>query len=87
MPDAQHPEEKAIEDSATQSEASHAESFARDGYVVLHGLIPRPKIERALRYLNHHLGSADLANDLEPEGLVEGGIVVFAVVRSLRVVR
>ena len=33
------------------------------------GLVAAPKVERALRFLNHHLGSADLALDLEPEGL------------------
>ena len=48
--------------------ASTAE-FGRDGYVMLPGLVPQDKLERALRYLNHHLGSADLAADLEPEGL------------------
>mmetsp|Transcript_2343 Transcript_2343/g.6173 ORF Transcript_2343/g.6173 Transcript_2343/m.6173 type:complete len:485 (-) Transcript_2343:182-1636(-) len=44
-------------------------SFARDGYAVLPSLVPAERVARALRYLNHNLGSADLASDLEPEGL------------------
>lgn len=41
----------------------------RDGYVVLPGLIGRTKIDKALRFMNNHLGSADLPTDLEPDGL------------------
>lgn len=48
---------------------STAVSFARDGYFVLHELIASDKVRRALRFLNHHLGSADLAADIEPDGL------------------
>jgi hypothetical protein len=43
--------------------------FAQQGFVVLPGLIGHAKVQRALRYMNHHLGSADLASDLEPHGL------------------
>ena len=32
-------------------------------------LLAPDKIARALRFLNHHLGAADLAADLEPDGL------------------
>ena len=48
---------------------SAADALACDGYCVLHELIPADKVNRALRFLNHHLGSADLADDIEPEGL------------------
>ena len=51
------------------SSSSLVEAFAKDGYTVLHSLLPAVKVARALRYLNHHLGSADLADDLEPDGL------------------
>ena len=45
------------------------DSLERDGFVLLHGLIPDAKVERAIRFLNHHLGSADLPLDLDPSGL------------------
>lgn len=45
------------------------QNFARDGFLVLPGLVGHSKVEKALRYLNHHLGSASLAEDLEPDGL------------------
>ena len=48
---------------------SRADAFARDGYFVIPSLIPSTKVAKALRFLNHHLGSANLADDLEPEGL------------------
>lgn len=43
--------------------------FGHDGFCLLPGLVGEPKISAALRYLNHHLGSADLAKDIEPQGL------------------
>ena len=49
--------------------ASAAASFARDGYVVLPGLVPPDKVARALRLLNHHLGSAELHADVEADGI------------------
>ena len=50
-------------------EADPATRFARDGYCLLPDLLPPQKVRRALRYLNYHLGSADLALDVEPDGL------------------
>ena len=46
-----------------------AASFARDGFVVLPGLCAADKVACALRLLNHHLGSADLKADVEPDGI------------------
>ena len=46
-----------------------AASFARDGFVVLPGLCSADKVACALRLLNHHLGSADLKADVEPDGI------------------
>ena len=43
--------------------------FDVDGYVMMPQLVAPHKIARALRFLNHHLGAADLAADLEPDGL------------------
>lgn len=55
--------------TATTGSASAASRFAQEGYFVMEGLISPQKVERALRFLNHHLGSAELSRDLEPEGL------------------
>lgn len=52
-----------------EEELDPATQFARDGYCLLPDLLPPQKVSRALRYLNYHLGSADLALDLEPDGL------------------
>ena len=46
-----------------------AASFACDGFVVLPGLCAADKVACALRLLNHHLGSADLKADVEPDGI------------------
>ena len=43
--------------------------FDVDGYMMMPQLVAPDKIARALRFLNHHLGAADLAADLEPNGL------------------
>lgn len=50
-------------------DSSFAAALARDGFCVLHSLIPSDKCATALRFLNHHLGSADLIDDIEPDGL------------------
>eukprot|EP00240_Pyramimonas_obovata_P013265 CAMPEP_0118949526 /NCGR_PEP_ID=MMETSP1169-20130426/49806_1 /TAXON_ID=36882 /ORGANISM="Pyramimonas obovata, Strain CCMP722" /LENGTH=233 /DNA_ID=CAMNT_0006896189 /DNA_START=127 /DNA_END=824 /DNA_ORIENTATION=+ len=51
-------------------EAAEASSALRKrGFVVLPALIPPHKVSRALQYMNHHLGSADLSSDLDPSGL------------------
>ena len=55
--------------ASSPEQSSLAEAFAKDGYCVIDSLIPADKVAHALRYLNHHLGSADLADDLEPDGL------------------
>ena len=55
--------------SSSASTSSTAADFSTHGYCMLRGLVPQPKIERALRLLNHHLGSASLEKDLEPAGL------------------
>lgn len=53
----------------TDAQARMLTQYARDGYFLIPGLISPVKVARAVRYLNHHLGSADLAVDLEPQGL------------------
>ena len=55
--------------SRVEGATAPAPSFDSDGYVVLRRLVPEPKLAKALRSLNHHLGSADLAADIEPDGL------------------
>jgi len=54
---------------SSSASAGAAASFEHDGYVVLPGLVPADKVDRALRLLNHHLGSADLKADVEPDGI------------------
>ena len=49
--------------------SSTAADLSTHGYCMLRGLVPQAKIDRALRLLNHHLGSASLEKDLEPAGL------------------
>jgi hypothetical protein len=44
-------------------------ALREQGYVVLSSLIPPRKVARALQYMNHHLGSANLSADLDPSGL------------------
>lgn len=44
-------------------------NFGVNGYCLLRGLVSAAKLSRALRLLNHHLGSASLADDVEPRGL------------------
>ena len=67
--EAEDAEEEQEDDDEAKAATAFAAQFARDGYFLLPSLVPRHKVDRALRFLNHHLGSADLAADLEPEGL------------------
>jgi hypothetical protein len=48
---------------------SRRPTMARDGYILLEPFLSSAQIERALRYLNHHLGSADLPHDVDPSGI------------------
>ena len=56
-------------DDRSDSGTAAAADLATDGYCLIRRLVPNDKVRRALRFLNHHLGSADLPSDIEPEGL------------------
>ena len=65
--------------AAAVAVSEESSSWEADGYMVLPGVVRMDKVRLALQYLNNHLGSADLAADIDPSGLgteySEGGTV------------